>query len=86
MRSGDLGVGAPARVWARVFGAMLAAVVCLVVAPGVALGLPEGRVYEMVSPPYKGGYATSQIQAVAPSGESVAYYSNGSFEDAPSGP
>jgi hypothetical protein len=83
MRSGDLGAGTPARAWARVFGVVLAAVMCLVVAPGVALGLPEGRVYEMVSPPYKAGYAAINIEAVAPNGESVAFYTPGVFAEPP---
>jgi hypothetical protein len=51
-----------------------------------ALALPEGRVYEMVSPPYKGGYGVLGLEAVAPDGESVAYYSPGGFAKAPSGP
>jgi hypothetical protein len=55
-----------------------------------AFALPEGRVYEMVSPPYKGGYGVGglagQISAVAPDGESVAFYSKGVFAGAPSGP
>jgi hypothetical protein len=55
------------------------------VAPGVALALPEGRVYEMVSPPYKGGYGATYIDAVAPDGESVAYSSSGVFAGAPAG-
>jgi hypothetical protein len=50
-----------------------------------ALGLPEGRVYELVSPPYKGGYGATYIDAVAPNGESVAFYSPGAFGASPSG-
>ncbi len=46
-----------------------------IVAP--ALALPEGRVYELVTPPYKGGYAAKSIEAVAPDGESVAAISPG---------
>lgn len=46
-----------------------------------AFALPEGRAYEMVSPPYKGGYAASRI-VVAPSGERVAYFSLGDFAGA----
>ena len=64
-------------------GVVLAAVVCLVLAPGVALGLPEGRVYELVSPPYKGGYAALNIEAIAPNGESVAFYTPGVFAEPP---
>jgi hypothetical protein len=50
-----------------------------------AFALPEGRVYEMVSPPYKGGYGVGQIEAVAPSGEAVAYGSQGAFAGVPTG-
>jgi hypothetical protein len=45
-----------------------------------ALAIPEGRVYEMVSPPYKAGYAVFQLAAVAPDGESAAFESQGSFD------
>jgi hypothetical protein len=55
---------------------------CLVAS---ALALPEGRVYEMVSPPYKGGYGVFSIGAAAPSGEAVAFGSLGAFEGASSG-
>lgn len=53
-----------------------------------ALALPEGRHYEMVSPPYKAGYGVSAIgagaiEAVAPSGEAVAFGSIGAFAGAP---
>jgi hypothetical protein len=48
-----------------------------------ALALPEGRVYEMVTPVYKGGYGASAINAVAPDGESVAFASHGAFAGAP---
>jgi hypothetical protein len=49
-----------------------------------ALALPEGRVYEMVSPVYKGGYGAAGIEAIAPDGESVAFDSLGVFAGAPS--
>jgi hypothetical protein len=53
----------------------------LTVAP--ALALPEGRVYEMVSPPYKAGYGvgnlTEPIRAVALNGEGIVFTSQGSF-------
>jgi hypothetical protein len=52
--------------------------------PALALTNPE-RHYEMVSPPYKGGYGVNSIEAVSPDGESVAFYSNGAFAGAPSG-
>lgn len=51
-----------------------------------ALALPEGRVYEMVSPLYKGGYGAAPIKAVAPDGESVVFASQGAFAGAPSSP
>ena len=44
-----------------------------------ALALPEGRVYEQVSPLYKGGYGANSIEAVAPNGESVAFGAQGAF-------
>ena len=56
-----------------------------VAGPAVALALPEGRVYEQVSPVYKGGYGAGTIEAVAPDGESVAFYSPGEFAGAPAG-
>jgi hypothetical protein len=40
----------------------------------------------MVSPLYKGGYGATQIDAVAPDGESVIWYSAGAFAAAPAGP
>jgi hypothetical protein len=39
----------------------------------------------MVSPEYKGGYGVLNIEAVSPSGESIAFYSPGAFVGAPSG-
>jgi hypothetical protein len=70
-------------------GVCVSALVSLAVlsatAPAPALALPEGRVYEMVSPPYKGGYGAKGIEAVAPDGESVAFFSPGAFAGAPSG-
>jgi hypothetical protein len=52
-----------------------------------ARALTAGRTYEMVSPPYKGGYpvADGGIEAVAPDGESVLFESVGSFAGAPEG-
>jgi hypothetical protein len=55
-------------------------------APSNALAQPEGRVYEMVSPTYKGGYAADPIEAVANDGESVVFFSQGAFAGAPGGP
>jgi hypothetical protein len=61
-------------------------VLAAAVLPAVVFGLPPGRVYEMVSPPYKGGYGVKRIEAVAPDGNSVAFYTPGAFAGAPSGP
>ena len=53
--------------------------------PNVAAALPEGRVAEMVSPLYKGGYGTrGGVVAMAPDGERVAFMSIGAFAGAPS--
>jgi hypothetical protein len=56
---------------------------CCVVA--CAFGFSDGRVFELVSPVYKGGFGASHIEAVALDGESVAYYSPGVFAGAPMG-
>jgi hypothetical protein len=45
--------------------------------------LPECRAYEMVSPVYKGGYAATLIEGVAPDGQSAAFGSQGTFSGAP---
>ena len=65
-----------------VFVVVLVGMVCCVV-PSVVFGLSGGRVYELVSPVYKGGYGTKRIEAVAPGGESVAFASPGAFEGDP---
>ena len=70
---------------ANVGGACVCVPVVLVVlyafalATTPALALPAGRVYEQVSPVYKGGYGANQLFAVAPSGESAAFFSKGAF-------
>lgn len=69
---------------------VLASSVILVAAASTAssaFALPEGRHYEMVSPPYKNGYGVygfsgGAIEAVAPNGDSVAFVSSGSFAGA----
>lgn len=50
-----------------------------------SFALPEGRMYEMVTPPYKAGYDVygGAIEAVAPDGESAAFLSEGSFDGQP---
>jgi hypothetical protein len=75
--------GRPGLLASAVLFAVLSAM-ALLAAP--AFALPEGRVYELVTPPYKGGYAAKSIEAVAPDGESVAYFTPGAFAGTPSGP
>lgn len=81
---------AAAQARASVRGCRLLLVILAALA-GAAVGaqpvaaLPEGRVYEMVSPVYKGGFGAGQIEAVAPDGESVMFYSSGAFGGAPKG-
>jgi hypothetical protein len=51
---------------------------------GAALGAsPTDRVFEMVSPLYKGGYGVLLLEGVALNGESVAFYSPGVFNESP---
>lgn len=50
----------------------------------VAFG-SDGRVFELVSPIYKGGFGATHIEAVAQNGDSVAFYSPGAFNGAPAG-
>jgi hypothetical protein len=52
--------------------------------PVGAFGLGGGRVYEMVSPTYKGGYGANGIDRVSLDGESVVFTSPGAFAGAPS--
>jgi hypothetical protein len=65
----------------RVAIAVAAVLVCGVCAASV-FGLPAGRAYEMVSPLFKGGFGVLHIEAVALDGESVAFYSPGTFAGA----
>ena len=44
--------------------------------------LPDCRAYEMVSPPFKGGYAAGEVEGVEPNGEGVAFKSAGIFAGA----
>ena len=44
-----------------------------------ALALPSGRVYEQVTPAFKGGYGVKVINAVNPDGEGLIYSSQGTF-------
>jgi hypothetical protein len=50
-----------------------------------ASALPNGRLYEMVSPVYKAGYGVSETVAVAPGGESLVFTSLGGFDGILSG-
>jgi hypothetical protein len=50
-----------------------------------ALALSAERHYEMVSPVFKDGFGVEDIEAVAPDGESVAFFSPGVFAGAPLG-
>jgi hypothetical protein len=52
----------------------------------ISFALAPGRHYEMVSPPFKGGFAVSESAIVASlTGEAVAFASPGDFAEAPSG-
>ena len=77
--------GFTSRIGRGVAGVLVLLMLAGAVLAGAALALPAGRVYEMVSPVYKGGFGAMDIMAVAPDGESVAYYSPGVFAGAPMG-
>jgi hypothetical protein len=51
---------------------------------GSALGLGSDRVYEMVSPPFKGGYGANAIERVSSDGDGVVFNSLGAFAGSPS--
>jgi hypothetical protein len=53
---------------------------------GPAAYLPDCRAYEMVTPPYKGGYGATYIEAVSSEGDRVGFFSPGAFAGAPQGP
>jgi hypothetical protein len=76
-----LGLAGRARAGLFVF----AVAACSGCMPSPALAIPEGRVYEMVSPVYKEGYAAKDTLAVEPQGESVVFTSRGGFAGALSG-
>ena len=67
-----------------------ALLVCFAVAAATAftaapaLALSEGRVYEKVSPDFKGGYGVLGVAGVEPGGEAVAFTSFGVFAGEPS--
>jgi hypothetical protein len=64
--------------------AILIFAVSICYVPVAAFGLRDGRLYEMTSPVYKGGYGINFLDAVSPDGESVAFGSLGAFEGDPS--
>jgi len=72
-----------------VFGLMVTLGICVGWATS-AVALPAGRHYEMVSPPYKGGYGINTLQGAAvegaDEGDAVAFDSLGVFSGAPSAP
>ncbi len=72
----------PVGVVSRV-GVLLAMLSVALCAASTALGLPEGRVYEKVTPAFKGGYGAAGIVGVEPGGEGVAYNSAGVFAGEP---
>jgi hypothetical protein len=59
--------------------AFLTLLCLLALTPTLASALSEGRVYERVSPAFKGGQGVGVLMAVAPDGESVAFGSLGVF-------
>lgn len=67
------------RLWC--FGVWCCVLVCVVCCGvcGVAFGLSGGRVFEMVSPLFKGGYDVPVINAVGSDGGSVVFESLGVF-------
>ncbi|HXC23116.1 MAG TPA: hypothetical protein VNU28_00910, partial [Solirubrobacteraceae bacterium] len=60
--------------------AALILTLCVLIAPASSLALSEGRVYEMVTPPYKGGYGAGLV-AASPDDENVLFFSLGVFAD-----
>jgi hypothetical protein len=78
------GSGAPSTYFKHARFSLPALVLAsLALTPAPALALNPERVYEMVSPPYKGGYGAFGIEGVALNGESVAFYSPGVFNGSP---
>ena len=78
-----LPIPAPRRVLTGCVLALAGLLGSVTLAPGPALALSEGRVYELVSPAYKGGYGATTVTAVAPNGESIAFGSLGAFAGDP---
>jgi hypothetical protein len=74
--------GYEALVWFGLVGVF----VCVCCVPVGAFGVSGGRVYELVSPVYKGGFGALHIEGVAGDGDSVAFYSPGAFAGTPCGP
>jgi hypothetical protein len=51
-----------------------------------AFGSSDGRVFEQVSPVFKGGYGATRVEGVAGDGNTIMFYSAGAFNGAPAGP
>ncbi len=62
--------------------ALMLALGVLADAPASSLALSEGRAYELVTPPYKGGYGAG-IVAASLNGEKVLFFSLGVFAGTP---
>jgi hypothetical protein len=80
-RKPNLGARNRATLWMALLAGVLLAAAAFAVPS--ALALPEGRVYEVVSPAYKGGYGVGVLRGVAPNGESAVFDSLGVFAAAP---
>ncbi|HEY5344387.1 MAG TPA: hypothetical protein VIJ66_12120 [Solirubrobacteraceae bacterium] len=78
------GSGAPSRTPVLAILAALLTLLGSALTAAPALALPEGRVYEQVSPEFKGGYGAADILGVEPGGEAVAFGSAGIFSGAAS--
>jgi hypothetical protein len=78
-----VGLRVPGRGVLAALLALVAGVLGCVASP--ALALSAERHYEMVSPVFKDGFGVEDIEAVAPNGESVAFFSPGVFAGAPLG-
>jgi hypothetical protein len=86
MRAANVSHGGriPARLLLAVVAALAATGVCASAA-SPALALSSGRAYELVSPPFKGGFGATRIEGVREDGNAVAYYSPGAFAGASAG-
>jgi hypothetical protein len=71
------------RAWRS--GVLVAFVWCFSSLAPAALGFSDGRVFEQVSPTYKGGSGATHIEAVGQNGEGAAFYAPAAFAGAPAG-